>query len=781
MIQDQSTLGTLESSGAVPETRMESAMDIRNRVDTLIDADNRVRAKKRKLVKALVDGNPPYSRRDLIDAGTADRCNVNWGISRAYLAMAWRAFYDIFSESATYCGVTTEYGKGVEQQDWNEGMTEEFDLLLKSDPYHDYEMQCSQYDMVLYGAGPLMFNSPLDWRTRYNPYSMLLIPEMAKSKTEEWEEMAYRTYTTPHDLYNKIRFEKAATDAGWNVEQTKNSIIWAHPRADEGGNYQNWEFAQQRLKNGAYWYSAECKVIHLAHYFFREFPTENEEMGRITHVIVDMSFAGQGEHEALYRYERRFKNWQEIIHPMYYDHGAGGYHHSVEGLGIKMYGAHTYQNKLLCNLADKVFAPKTMFKPTTANGAEEFQMTRFGDYGQIPAGYDSVQLPVNGFLDEGLEFNEKISEIVASNLSQYRQELQKTDGNPITATQVNRMASEEATLTKTQLNHYYNQMDWKYQEQFRRACNLNLPISAPGAEAAKKFQARCKARGIPMQALKMAIVRSSRIVGQGSAFLRKQTLQELLNILPRLPESGQERLIRDYVASQAGFSLVNRYAPERDKSELPSDQEVLATLQVVSCKDGIAPVLSETQNSVIFAQVFLHAAAESMASVQKAGPQAIPQVLSFMETIGPAIAKHLDRMKDDPTREAIYKQLSDQFAKITKQVDALHKIAQAMQAKAQENAQKQQKAQAMLNGQDPDTMIKQLTAERDSARKDRKAAVDIALKNAKTRAAIAAKAATVRQGLAAKDLQTAQSLRHKHATTVQAMRTKAAQTKSKAE
>lgn len=774
MPDSTATLATLDYSGAVPTTRMADAMDIRNRVDTLIQADNRQRAHKRLLVKALTDGNPPFSHKDLVDAGMSDRCNVNWGISRAYLAAGWRTFYDIFSETATYAQVTTEFGKGTDQLAWNEIMTEEFDVLLKSNPSHDYEMQCSQFDMVLYGGGPLVFRSPLDWRYRYNQYSHMLVPEMARSKTDEWEEAAFRVYSTPHDLYSSIRYEKAATDAGWNIEQTKNSIIWAHPKANEGGQYNNWEVAQQRLKNGAYQYSAECKVIHLAHYFFREFPKENEEMGRISHVIVDMSFAGQGPHKHLYRREGRFKDWNQIVHPMYYDHGAGGYHHSVEGMGIKMFGAHTYQNRLLCNLADKVFAPKVMFKPTSANAQEEFQMARFGDYAELPFGYDSVQMPTQGFLDEGMAFNEKISQILASNLSQYRQELQKTDGNPITATQVNRMASEDATLSKTQLNHYYNQLDWLYAEQFRRAANFNLPASAPGAEAAKKFQNRCcKVRGVPQQAMKMAMVKASRIVGQGSAFLRKQTLIESMQlVLPRLPESGQSNMVRDFVASQFGYSLVNRYAPERDKGAMPTDQEAFATLQVVSCKDGVAPVITDTQNPVIFAGIFLKAAMEALQGVQQAGPSAIPTALAFCDAIGPAIAKHLSRIQNDPTRVAVFKALSAQFKQFTAGVDQLHQVAQQMQQKQQQQSQQMQRAKVMQNGQDPELQLKTMVARHDMMLKEQKTQADLQHKAEKTDQNLAAKAATVKQNLAVTDLKTAQTFRHERAKTIGEMQRK---------
>lgn len=764
-------LKTLSEDGAVPETRMGDALNVVSRVQTLVNADNDYRAYKRALVKGFVDGNPPYNHGDLVAAGRADMCNVNWRIGEAYLATALSAVYDIFSQSVTYANVETAHGKGQQRADWSAIITEHFDRLQKSDRYFDYEMQNSQFDMTLYGCGPMIFRNSLDWRARFNPCGMLLVPEMAKSKTEEWEEAAYRIYYTTHDLYNYIRYPDAAANAGWDVEQVKCSIIAAHPRTIEGGQYMTWEWHQQQLKNNSYQYSAESKSIHVAHYFFREFPMENEELGMITHTMVDMALENQGASQFLYRCNRRFRSWDQIIHPMYYDHGGGGYHHSVTGMGVKMYAAMTYQNRLLCNLADKCFAPKIMFKPTSASQDEVLNLARFGDYAKIPRGFDMVQTPVQGMLDEGLAFNRSITEIVSSNLAQYRHELQKDSGNPPTASQVNYQATQEATLGETQITHYYNQLDWLYLEKFRRACNFNLPDNVPGAQAAKKFQQDVIKAGVPKEALhRIGEVKASRVVGQGSSYLRKQTLMRLLAQLPRLPESGQERLIRDYIASEAGFSMVNRYVPESGQNKLPGDNEMLAVLQIGNAKQGVQPVVTESQNPVIFAGMFLKAASETMAGIKKAGPQSLEPALVFLESLAPAIARQLDRIKDDPTRAETYKDLKEQFDRMAQLTDELHKRSEMIRKKQQIAMQKRQQAQQrmmqMANGQDPETAIKTMSARTDIALKTAKVQNDIRNKNAKAMQNLQVKAAQVRQNLGAKDVLTAQQVRSKRLTSL---------------
>lgn len=758
---DTTLLKTLDERTHEPvETRMESAQDTRARVDSFIHADNNgpgmSRSRKRAIVKGLVDGNPPYSHAKQVEAGRADMCNVNWRMAKAYLAAAWGAIYDLFSEASTYAVCFTEAGKGQQQADWNAIITEGFDLALKEDRWLDYEMQNSIYDMVLYFCGPLMFNGTLDHRPRYQPCQYFLLPEMAKSKNEEWEEAALRSYLTPHDLYSKIKDPISARAAGWFPEAVRKSIMFSHPKSREAGQYANWEWHQQKIKNSSYWYSAEAAAIHTAHYFFREFPQKQEEMGRITHCIVDLSTDGQEEY--LYRHVRRFKSFDEIIHPMYYDNLGGGYHHSIAGMGIEMYAAIAYQNKLICNLADKTFAPKMLFKPTTANAEEQFNLASFGDYARIPAGYDFVQVPFQGVLEDGINFNREVSNIVSSNLSQYRPELKKEGGNPATATEVKYDAQQEARVAKTQLNHYYNQLDWMYGEIFRRITNLNLPGGLPGSAIAKRFQKYCKDRNVPPIALRKARAVASRVIGQGNQFLRQQTLMNLMGLVARLPQSGQDKLVRDYIAAQGGYLLVNRYFPEREQGNLPTDHEMLATLQIAAAKNGVAPVLTESQNHVIYAQAFLHAAASAAGSLQQgADPHGVAQ---FLETIGPAIHAHLQTFANDPTREVIYKQLSSQFAKLQQTTDRIHQqIAKMDQAKQAEMQKQQQAQQALLS----EEALKAREVDGKLALSQTKADRQAALKARTTDFNLNLKAQQHAQDLALADASTAAEIRRKHA------------------
>lgn len=733
---------TLEKGGRVPSTRISDSGGTQSRVQRLAEADSS-RSMLRTRVKGLVDGNPPYKASALRDAGRAHQCNVNWRTAESYLSQATGAFYDVFSETPTYATVQTAFGGPDEQALWSRVITEKFHELLSEDDTWDYTIQISQHEMVLYGDGPIWFNDADDWRSEAGLCGELLVPERAKSNTNKWEEAARLVSFYPHELYERIMHEKEAGEIGWDVNAVKDAIINAHPKSQEGDSYRNWEWHQQQLKNQAFQYSAESSTVECYHYFVREFPTKEAPSGGITHVIGLRSPTESGNSKKyLFKKERRFENWRQVVHPMYYANDGGGFHHSVTGMGVKMYSAMEYENRLLCNLADKTFAPDAYFKPTGGQSDQAFSVTTYGEYGKVPAGYDVVQVPHLKRIEDGIVMRREMQRTVASNLSQYRQELRKEDGNPQTATQIVHDAQQQARLGKTQLNRYYNQLDWLYAEKFRRASKQGLNSNMPGAKEAIKFQEACLKAGAPPEALrKIKSVKATRITGQGSEFMRQQSLEFLLGLVAMLPEQGRENLVADVIAARAGQTMVNRYFPSSVKAQKPNDHHALAQLQVAAMKEGVPPVITGTQNHVIYAQVFLQAGAQAVQAAVQGGANPA-EALAFVELAGPAIAQHLDAIKADPTRKAAYDALEEQWQQLAKNAEQLSKQYQQAVAQQQKGRQAQQRARSIQEGVDPEMQLKAAEMREKTAMAWEKTRQSLDQKDQKHRQALALKDAT---------------------------------------
>lgn len=709
-------LETLQDNGkVVPQTRMENARACQDFCRRLIDNDSK-RSYKRARLNGLVDGNPPYSAAALAKAKRADACNVNWGTARSYMESGTGAFYDLSSEAPSVITVRTSHGQPDEKDTWSAIISKELDTAFKNDPLWDYQMQISQWEMVLHGVGPFVFEDKMQVFPRAVLCGDLKVPERAKSDTGYWEICMVQVEYYPYELFKFIENREAAEKVGWDVEYTRRVIANAMDIQSQRGIQLDWEFYQQELKNNSYSYVGnESLVCRTCHVFWQEFD------GTITHAIVERgtSFTSNGsttdddsnaDVKYLFKSMGRYQSFQGCVHPMYYDHGNGGFHHSVTGLGVKMYSAMAYENRLLCNLCDKAFSPKILFSPTTTEAQQKFSLLTMGDYAVLPANVQVNQAAIAGLLNDGLEMRGELSGIMQSTLSNYRQSVpQQKSGNPVTKFEKQMEAAIQSALSKTQFNRYYKQLDMLYAEIYKRFTNLNTTD-----ERAKIFQERCTSQGVPRECFgRTEQVCATRVVGQGNLFTRKQAIDALFAIAGALPEEGREKLIQDKIAAEAGQGAVMRYFPAAQK-QMGTDQQAFATEQVASMKVGVAPVVTSSQNAIVYATTFLKAAAESLASLSKgANPM---EVYSFLQMCGPAIAAHLKRFEHDPTRAEAYKVLMEQWKQVASTTDKL-------------KAQLQKMVQAR-NGQQQKTQ----DAMTDAQIKTAKARNDIATKTAKTKA-----------------------------------------------
>lgn len=676
-------LRTIEDN-VIPECRMKNAISTQDMVRRLID-DDEPRSRKRALVDGLVDGNPPYKAAKLRAAGRADAANFNAGTGRSYMESASGALYDLFSEAPGYVSVQTSHGNDEQKVEWSRSMSLEADVMFATDFNFNQDMQLSQLETTLHGTGPLFFEN------EHNVFPMsietgdLLIPDRARSQLSRWELAAVLWNYHPPELYDFISNPPVSKQVGWRVGYTRKVIQTAMDEKTQDARNRNWEWYQTELKSNSFNYvSNATKVCKLAHVLWKEFD------GKITHALVQREDTTAVGCEYLYFKLGRYNKFENVIHPMYVDRGRGGYHHTVTGLGVKMYSMMEYENRLLCNLMDKTFAPKIFFKLANGESKEKFQMVRYGDWGLVPAGTDFIQNPVQGFLTDGLAMFRTSSDLMRSNLSQYRQPVaQDKPGNPDTAFKEKMDAAEQGALSNTMFARYYAQMDCLYTEIIRRACNLNTTD-----DRAKEYQARCVKRGVPQECFgRVESVKAVRVVGQGSPFMRQQVLGALATVVQG-NEDGLANWRDDVIAASAGHSAVQRYNPRRTQQTMASDQQFQATEAVAMAKIGIPAPITANQNPLIFATTFLKAATDALNSVrQGADPH---EVLSFIQLCGQAIAAHLKRMEKDPLRKQAAEAIEQQLKKLGGLTDKLAKMVQ--QADQQRKAQ-QGKTQAAMTDQ----------------------------------------------------------------------------------
>lgn len=722
-------LATLNPDGTPPECRVRSAASLQQLVRRLWTNDEK-RSYKRSKVYGLVAGFPPYSRNNLRSAGRAEACNANFNTAASYMEAGAGAYYDLLSEAPGFVGIKTSHGDTEEKKDdYSRIMSEEADRIIAEDPLFDYEMQQSQWNMVLYGCGPLIWEDLF----RVFPVSVqhadFKVIERTKADSEYFECAAIDRDYYPPQLYDFIRDEEQAEKSGWNVEYVKEVIRNAMQLRQPDGRLYDWAWYAEELKMNSVNYLDDTLVCRLAICFWKEFN------GTVSQAIVERESTGTTAAEYLFIHVGRYNNFKECTAPMYFDRGCGGFHHSVTGMGVKMYSSMEFENRLLCRLMDGAFAPKILFKPTSTEATQKMQVNHFGDWGTITAGYEMQQSPVSGMIGEGLAMYRASSELMRNNLSSYKSGTpMKQEGNPLTAKQVMYDASQQSALSKTTFNRYYKQLDLLYGEIVRRLCNLNSTD-----ERSKRFRERCHDRGVPEECFgRIEMVRAVRVVGEGSAFMRKQSVQELTQASGSFPEEGRQNWLNDLISSTVGQAGVSRYNPKKEQKKMADDQDVEASLQIAGMKVGMPPIIASSQNALRFAGAFLSAAVQALQSVRQGGnPQ---DVVKFLDLCIPGCLAHLRRIMNDPFRRQAAQQILKQVQQVGKMTDQIKK---GLQQQAQKQKQLRMQQQAQLT---------------DEAIKKQKVIGDLKLKAQKQQATLAMQVQKHRQGLAIADATSASNI-----------------------
>ena len=571
-------------------------------------------------------------------------------------------------------------------------------------------MQSSQHEMVLYGIGPIMWEDSMDWRCKSIKAGDLLISDGTKSNIDDWNVVVVRARYQVHELYSFISNEKAAATMGWNVEAARKSIIGAAPASERTPGH-DWEYFQQQIRNNALSYSAQCDTVLASHVFYREFPTAEHPEGAISHLIIDER--GEGK-KFLFRKVARYDNWRQALQCMYYDKGDGT-HHGVKGMGVKMYSAMEIKNRLKCALMDNAFLNSTMvWQATTPSDLNKTSLVQAGPITIIPPNFNVIQRNTSGQIEGPLAIEDRIEDLMQNNLSQYRQRLEK-QGNPRTATEVEAITSQQSILGKTQLNRYYEQLDGLFAERYRRATNSDLTKDVPGGAVALAFQKACVKRGVPRKAMNnVEWVKATRTVGQGSAYSRRSTLGQLLEIVNMLPETGRDSVLRDYISALVGQSNLERFMPEPEKDYHQQEQEQEAAMENALIKLRAPIPVSSADNHVIHTQSHMGFGAEVAQSIQQGGNPA--EIAVTLQAALAHISEHLSGMEGDDTRADILKALSEQAKQLSQIAQKAMQHAQKMMQQQQQ--QQQQAPQQNGGGEDMKEQVAAMRAGREEARKD---------------------------------------------------------------
>lgn len=748
---DPIPLRNMASDGEVPKERLPDAQDARALIALLMES-NRGRARINAKVKGMLDGNRPYDPAKLRNAAQQFRVNVNWLEGRAKTSAAKVPYYDLFSASTNYVDCSTSYGTLDQQAEHSRIITDEVNATLKDWDEFDFNMQLMINDFVDYGKAFLMPNGKDDWMFSCIPQSKVLFPDGASSFPNKWDVVIVRHVFKVTDLYDYIRDENTAKEAGWNIEAVRDAIFNAYAQqVGSGANLYDYNFIQQQIKDHDILQGIRCATVQAAHVFVKEFD------GKVTHLITTETDVARNNNNNdygklfMYKFVGKFPSMIEALVSFVFETLDGSIN-GTQGMGHLIYSPMETKNRLICSMADLAFLRSSIvLQAQSGQATQKVALTQVGPYTVLPPEFAVQQSTIMGDMNSPVEANGVLNSIIDNNTGTYRNEGPKP-GNPKTFGEAKLDFMNSASLSNSAVNRFYLSCDRLYNVIIPRMLHPAAAGKGDGYKMAKDCVQRILDRGVPKECFdkKALTIKAARVNGNGSMIMRQQSLFAMMPIVPMLPESGKEQWLRDAVAAATSQHQSERYVPSAEVSRSPTDQTELALIENGIIKIGAPVTVTSTQNDVVHSHVHLNAASQAAASLpQGANPV---DVLAFLQGIGAHVTVHLKRLSGDPSRKQEFMILEQQWKQLAQTTDMLAKQVSDMQQKQAEAQQAQQQAAAIANGVDPETQIKAAQAKRDMEIKAAKAAQNMNLKQAKTQ-----------QDMALKDALTASTIQRQNA------------------
>lgn len=671
-------LATLDEKLIAPKSRIGTAVEATGLVMDMINADEK-RALYRTHINGLIDGNAPYQKT------SRDRTNLNFRQASAIMNQFQTPYYDLVVEVPLLWDVQTSFGQSEERSDWSQIISEELHRMVQAWEDWDYIIQFSQSQMLRHGVGVLYSHDEFDWRPDAAMVGEVLVEDQAPRRLSELEIVAIRKQYTSSNLMRFIEHEKEARELGWNPTEVKEAVRDSYNGSTQPPDQSSaYEWFQNKYKNSdIYFGTADCKRIWTSHVLNVEFD------GRISHHIVRTD---QRRSEFLYSKVGRFESLKDIMVPFFYDIGNGTWH-SVRGLGTEIYPYCQIFNRLRCREVDAaMIAASVLVQAKDGTAAKHAQMLTLDNLKIIPEGLSFVEHAIGQNISATVDVRRDMEQGMIQNIGG----LLKAPGGPNPRKgqkQAILEMQQAAQLGKGKINQYYTALDQLGAWILKRATNPHLKAFHQGGKQALEFIARCKKRGVPIEALRdIDSVKAYRSVGAGSAANALMVTEALMELAPSLNEPGKMALLRLYISRLAGAKTADMLVGELKTQEKKTDQDWQASVENKMFRQGAdgKEFLADDQNHVIHARVHLEDCSKHLQELEQVAQQReleiadLQPVYIHLEAARPHAHDHLERIKDDPIREKSYKELLQEWQQIARMADHVKKNLEQMIQEQQE-------------------------------------------------------------------------------------------------
>lgn len=658
-----------KGKSVLPDEPFSNSGELRTYASAMISAENK-RSEDRSVVEGVLAGFQPINPASLAAKKLSWMPNTNYLEMQGYIHAPQTAFYDLVTEASPCIEAYLDYGNGQEKTDWEESIARNFTWLM----LHRWRMEFNfhvpmcQREMLVHGLGCHVWpqQNIANWIERTPRTGHILFPEDSPVDFEnEGEAFMLRDFVTLKNLHSFIKNEAAATKLGWNTDVVWKTMAMVSKGKKEGQRGDNLEAYVRQMKRGDQGGGiTRTSGVWIDWVFVREIGSSKVSLYAVPEGVEPNGY--------LFKKRNLYDNWPLAMFP--YDIGNGTLH-SIRGLGVRSRDFFQLSNRIKNTMAAQVLLGSTVLLQQT--GTFDPVKTKL-----LKMGMMSI-LPQNLQIAQGFRFPDLSQGPLA--LDQNLHDTLRTN------TQAYASGAPEAKDRETALSYQMRSQDSSqvskgahglYGSHLCNYWNIKLKMILKAAKMigdkpyitmAKEFTDRCKKDRVPDEALNhICEIREVMSTGAGSAAARIQSFLGYFQT-PAYLNTTDDRKVnieRDFTAAMFAGAKVDRYARSLNDDDMTTDDDSIIALENDALSRGGQAVVSPHQNQVRHAQGHLQAAGGIVQALQQ-GQMQPEEALGAIKSFGQHTAAHLQKIKENPTKEADYKALQKELLSLASIADKL--------------------------------------------------------------------------------------------------------------
>jgi hypothetical protein len=704
---DNFSLATLDENGKPPNTRISNASHCWNIADNLRQA-NVGRENKRLRIYKAYKMFPPTGYSKIAEKKLPWQSDVNYGQLGFIVDNQKASYYDVITERQACCTIKTKFGNEKERLVNSENISTAFDQAIREWPGYLYNTEQDLEEMLLYGKGIGMWDSPMGWMPEHVFLSDLLFPDDIRIDFCNLEEFVRRVRLTPYELYKKIENRKAAEAMGWNVDAAIDAIRFHRSFSNHRKTRE--DFFRTISEAGFNWSLSVNQKIDLYEVYWREFD------GTISKAIIlqdyqpiaqyiNSNFKGSGklseedvrsEHGFMMLKIGAYNSWDEILY-MLTDSVGSGLFQDIKSQAESAFVACRQYDFTMNGLVDAVRLNSMLM--IEGQGPDSTKMLKQMEWLPISVMPDGAKFIQNRFqlpVAESMGFMQFFMGDLYRGMGQYRINAPTGGGKQRTKGEAELDAAESAKLSGTQIRRFNECQTLFFKQLYKRF--LNSKSSDDGYEYVKKFYEILEEMGTPKEAAQfknITSIRSNLINGAGSPSFKLITAEKLLQITAITPANeGQENAVKDAIAALSGRDNVARYRNTKP-SKIDDTMRIIgfenagmtdvfvnpANFPVLPTDPHIEHVSGHLQDMMMQIQT-------SMQMIQGGQPDVneLAKTVRSIQFKGGHIMAHVGFIQKDPSKQDFLKQFMQGMQQAQGAADEIAGVYQEM-AQAQQGKQ----------------------------------------------------------------------------------------------